>query len=102
MYSKEHKENIRAQRESPHHSSGRTVRTWFYGPAGSRRVDSYDSPLGSEAERLEAWAWEIRKKEQALLQREGFGQDFLLVQLQEEKTLWTKIHDIFKEHGSAP
>lgn len=97
-----HRKKIILQRESPHHSSGRKVRTWFYGPAGSRRENFYDSPLGGETQRLEAWAWEIRKKEQALLQGEGFGQDFLLLQLEEEKTLWTKIHDILKKHGSAP
>ena len=102
VYDEAHRQNILRQRESPHHSSGRTIRTWFYGPAGSRRVKSYDSPLGNEAQRLELWAWKIREKEESLLQKEGFAQDFLLIQLQEEKILWEKIHEIFKKHGSAP
>ena len=97
-----HRQKLIHQRESAHHSSGRTIREWFYGPAGSRRQDFYDSPLGNEAQRLETWAWEIRKKEETLALKEGFGQDFLIQQLEKEKVLWGEIHEIFKEHGRAP
>lgn len=97
-----HRERIIIQRKSPHHSSGRDVKIFFYGPPGSRRKEFYDEPLGNEKQRLAEWAWKIREKEEALLQKEGFGQDFLLLQLEEEKIRWEKIHEIFKNHGSAP
>ena len=96
-----HRNQIRLQRQSPHHSSGRVVREWFYGPSGTRREAFYDRPLGQEAKRLQTWTWEIRKKQQALKQ-EGFGQDFLECELGIEIALWKKVHRIFKEHGSAP
>ena len=85
VYDEAHRQNILRQRESPHHSSGRTIRTWFYGP-WKQEGEILRLPLVTKSKGLNFGLGKSGER-RIPSSKEGFAQDFLLIQLQEEKFL---------------